>query len=246
MLKFSNISQHINPVLQGKLHAAQDAFAARKADWDGLKGRIEDVKSALETDRGRLADAEVALKDASRGHGSDLDAMEGAIDAARTARDDLRAKVQQGEERLKDLSQGLEYVAVELDELRRARDLAKMHVVRGIVIAIKPPQHISEKARLLDIDDLALNIEEAFFAWFSHFDLQSRANPFNGNTSPQALFAFIAQYIAAPNDADMANLRARYNQMIWGDYLVPEDGGQIVRYSTAMKPKDRLGSVVNM
>ena len=235
--KFADFDAHIDEALQEKLHRAQDQVADKQAQIGSLNEAITKAKSALEVDREKLSDAEVAAKSAYQGHGADTKKLEAATKAARTDKNTALSKVQQGQETVDDLEQGLSYAMVELGELEKARDKCRFRILRALMLATKFPQPHGEKARLLGQDPIS--VEDMVMAFILHMEMgPGGVNPFAGEVvSPQRFFAFIAQYFGVPSLDDFAAIRSRFDAKIWGDYEMPAKGGRGRKASNSHTPQ---------
>lgn len=221
MYSFEDIERHINPDLQGKLHRAQDAVAEKRNQISTLRDLIERAGSALNADRASLIVATETVSSAHKAVGVDPETMELKISEARKVKADLTAKVQEGEERIDDLSQGMGYAERELEELVKARDKARLHVLRGLKLAVDIPKSARDKVKIFDIHKLTM--EDLLHLFFLHHEVAAGVvQPFQGmGGKPSHFFAFIAKFFADVSIEEAKMMRDRYNAMIWGDYDVP-------------------------
>lgn len=224
MLKFDNIESHVDLDLQDKLHRAQDAVNEKKAQVESLEELVRKAKSTLETDSESLVKAEETMRTAHQGNGGNGEAIEAAMKSAREAKSIIVAKVQQGEERIDDLEKGLSYATQELKELEKARDKARLHVLRSLMLSTKFPHQVGEKTPLTEVGRITMQdmVLAFLIAWETG---PGGANPFAGeHGSPARLFQFAAQYFKVPTPEEFSIIRDRFDFLIWGDYEPPERG----------------------
>ena len=226
MLKFEDLESQVNPELQDKLHRAQDEVNEKKDQVRGLKELITKAESALEADRKAAADADDKVKRAHIGHGGDADAIEASMKSARDAKGQAVAKVQQGQDRIDDLKQGYGYAVSELKELEKARNKARLHVLRHLMMATKFAQRPGEKSRLSEIESIP--VADMILTYMLHHECgPGGINIFAGEvTHPSRLFGFIAQYFAVPTEEEFNRIRGMYDYLVWGDYDTPLEGGR--------------------
>lgn len=224
-MKFSDIEGNVNPELQSALHRAQDAVAERQDQVKGLGDLIAKTQAALDSDQAALSEAQTKSKSVGLGLGGDPEKIEKAMKASRTTISQLTAKVQQGQERLDDLKQGLGYANQELAELLTTRDKMRHRVLRGLSLAISVPQKFGEKQRLTEAESIP--IMDMVLAYMVALEAGPGGNPFGGEVDhPARLFAFAARYFAVPKEEEFAEIRAKLDAMVWGDYPVPSKGGR--------------------